>query len=597
MKKQTLTIRYFALILLGITLFGFARILPVPAAYSQAAPGGVLPAAASVSPTSTQAGVEPTNTATPLAPIPTEALNASLFAFLQAPTMPVAQPYVVITAFQAGSYNTDVTIHGTINSTEFYCAGSPCTIPLQLGESRFTFWAQTAAGLIGETIYATVFAELGTDGYHVTVQSVSQFSQSFQDACLADWGIQDTSGPAWAEFPQYPYQLNTRIPLHHLAARLITYGVVDTKSCPSGGLSADMDWPNACGLQAAEPQMIVWQNQYDDAIWTAANTVGIPPKIIKTLIEVESQFWPGNERFYVDEYGLGQINQLGIDVLLRNDYNLYQQACQAVGGNCILPYVSLSAAEQAKVRGAVMATMNSTCTTCNFGFDLTRARQSIQFISQLLRANCGEAKTILQSRSATTDYESYWKFTMLAYHSGLACLSDAVKNTKAVGDPIDWEHVGPQVNCPGGRKYVDNFWAQLSLFDSYTTGVLGATPIVQFAPIIGATHTPEPSPTPMISTAHVVVTVYMDMNGDGTPQPNEGLDNIPVQLVFPDGKIMSATTQKGVASFDLSGTVTGTRVTATLPNLYRDYRFYVPQSGTVPIIFSFAQPTLPAVLP
>ncbi len=594
MNKSTLTIRYIALILLGITLFGFARILPVPTAYSLGAPGAVLPQVATASPT--HAGVEPTNTATPLAPVPTEAPNASLFAFLEAPPGAVSLPYVVITAFQAGTYGADISIHGTLNNTEFICGGSPCTIPLQLGESRFSFWAQSATGLIGETIYATVFAELGSDGYHVTVQTVSQFSRAFQDSCLADWGIEDTTGPAWAEFPAYPYQLNTRIPLHHLAAKLITYGVVDARSCPAGGLSQDMDWPNACGLQAAEPQMIVWQNQYDDAIWTAANSIGIPPKIIKTLIEVESQFWPGNERFFVDEFGLGQINQLGIDVLLRNDYNLYQQACQVVLTNCLVPYVSLSAAQQAQVRGAVMASMNATCGSCTFGLDLTRAKQSIQFIAQLLRANCSEAKTIVQSRSAAPDYESYWKFTLLSYHSGLACLSEAIKNTKVAGDPVDWEHVAPQINCPGGRKYVDNFWANLSLFDSYTN-VLGATPVAQFTPVFAPTRTPLPSPTPIISTAQVVVTVYMDANGDGTPEPNEGLDNIPVQLVFPDGRIMSATTQKGVATFDLSGTVTGTRITATLPNLYRNYRFYLPQSGTVPIFFSFAQPTLPAHLP
>src|SRR5512140_2840219 len=206
MKKPFPTIRYAAIILLGITLFGFARILPVPTAYSLGAPDNALLAAAS--PSATRSLVEATNTPTPLAPIPTEGVGTTLFAFLEAPPGAVTLPYVVITAFQAGTYATDVTIYGTINNTEFLCQGSPCTIQLQLGESRFIFRAQTAAGAGGETIYATVFAELGSDGYHVRVESVSQFSRAFADSCLAEWGIEDTTGPSWADFPQYPYQLN-----------------------------------------------------------------------------------------------------------------------------------------------------------------------------------------------------------------------------------------------------------------------------------------------------------------------------------------------------------------------------------------------------
>jgi hypothetical protein len=593
MKQPFPTIRYLAFFLLAIMLFVIARIAPVPEAYSLGAPKPVSAGLATASPTSSLFA-EPTYTPTAIVLVPTPAAS-SLFAFIEAPQGALALPYVNLTAFQAGTYSTALTISGTVNTTSFTCPGSPCTIPLQLGESRFAFHAQTAS-ITGETIYATVLAELKGDGYHVTVESVSQFSRAFADACLASWGIKDETGPSWAAFPQFPYQLNTDIPLHHLAARLITYGVVNTKDCPAGGLSQDMDWPNACGLQRANDQMIVWQNQFDDAIWTAANDQGIPPKIIKTLIEVESQFWPGNERYYVDEFGLGQVNQLGVDVLLRNDYNLYQRVCPTVVSNCLRPYISLSAPEQALVRGAVMASMNANCTTCAYGIDLTKASQSIRFVAQMLRANCEQAKAVVQSRSALPDYESYWKFTLLSYHSGVSCLAQAIKNTKLAGDPVDWDHVGPQISCPGGRKYVDNFWANLGLFDSYRYSS-GSSPIVQHAPVFSPTNTPLPSPTPVISSAQVVVTVYVDSNGDGTPEPGEGLDGIPVQLVFPDGKILAATTRAGQASFDLSGTVTGTQITATLPNLYRNYRFYLPQSGTVPIVFTFAQPTLPGKLP
>jgi hypothetical protein len=224
-----------------------------------------------------------------------------------------------------------MTISGTMNTTDFICPGSPCRVDLQQpGETRFIFQAQTSTGASSDTVYATVFVEQKSDGYYVTITSVSQFARGGADACLAIWDIKDDTQPSWAQFPQFPFQLNTNIPLHLLAARLITYGEVDAHDCPAGGLSADMNWVNGCGLEKATPKMVAWENQFDDAIWTAGNQIGIPPKIIKTLIEVESQFWPGNGRFYVDEYGLGQINQLGVDVLLRTDYNLYQQVCATI---------------------------------------------------------------------------------------------------------------------------------------------------------------------------------------------------------------------------------------------------------------------------
>jgi hypothetical protein len=117
----------------------------------------------------------------------------------------------------------------------------------------------------------------------------------------------------------FPFQLNTRKTLHTLATQLILSGIVETNDCPAGGLSLSLDWPTACGLERASTAMIAWQNQFDEHIWLASRDQGIPPKVLKTLIEIESQFWPGNSRFYIDEIGLGQINQLGLDVLLRQD--------------------------------------------------------------------------------------------------------------------------------------------------------------------------------------------------------------------------------------------------------------------------------------
>ena len=137
--------------------------------------------------------------------------------------------------------------------------------------------------------------------------------------------------------------------------------------------------------------MIEWQNQFDDQFWLASSQQGIPPKILKTLVEIETQFWPGNTRVFLDEYGLGQVNQLGMDVLLRRDPTLYQRVCPSILSDCSRPYLSLEPQQQAMIRGAVVRLMDVTCADCEYGFDLNKAKESIPLIAMLFQANCQQA--------------------------------------------------------------------------------------------------------------------------------------------------------------------------------------------------------------
>jgi hypothetical protein len=601
MKQSFPKLLLVTIFLLGIALSGVGSAFRV---YSMGAvevppssPVGPLfsVAAQAASPTSTPA-VQATATPTLLLPVAPQGGSSVVYAFIEAPRGALPYPYVVLSGFHSGSFASDLQIVGTLNVTDFTCPGSPCVVPLELGESRIVFKSVLGTGESSDSVFALVWAEQQADGYHVKIESVSQFFGVFGDACLAAWKIEDDTYPSWAEFPQYPYQLNTQTSLHNLAAQLIVHGEVDTKDCPAGGMSSDLTWPNGCGMEKARNAMIQWQNQYDEAIWTAGNEVGIPPKILKTLIQVESQFWPENSRFYLDEYGLGQVNELGVDVLLRKDNTLYQQACSMVLTSCTTPYGGLSPVEQALVRGALLTSQNASCPSCDNGLDLTRAKQSVNFIAQVLRANCQQVKATMDARKATSDYENLWKFTLLSYHSGMSCLSEAVKEVKADTQPVDWEHVADKLKCKGGREYVDGFWVTLTNFDNYRYDPGGA-PIVEFSPVLAPTRTPLPSPTPVTSIAKVWVGVYMDANGDGIPQPEEGLSDIPVQLQFPDGRIISGRTVDGQATFDLAGEMIGTRIVASLPGLYREYVIYLPQSGTVPVLFMFTQPVLPGKLP
>ena len=318
-----------------------------------------------------------TPTAIPASKEQDDAQSTLLQAFIQAPPGIVEQPYVILSAVELIPSSTDIEIRGSISDKHFVCKNTPCTIYLSHSD-RIIFSAYSSSGYISEEITASVTATQTDGGFVVTVSSVNQYT-TFIDSCSVAWDTHLYSEPPpWAEFPQFPYELNTERTLHYLATKLIVSGVVDASSCATGGVNNDFTWPTACGLEQAKSTLLEWQNQYDAYIWTASKDIGIPPKILKTLIQVESQFWPANQRFYVDEYGLGQITQLGVDVLLRQDHAVFQAFCPMVLENCnTFFYTNLSPAHQAMVRGAFLNSLDATCPTCESGFDRTKAGQSI----------------------------------------------------------------------------------------------------------------------------------------------------------------------------------------------------------------------------
>src|SRR6266540_2950270 len=296
-----------------------------------------------------------TSTGSPSLPTSSSQLSSGLYAFIEAPKGLVPKPYVILSAFSSLPRSVSVTIRGFVNSDEFICTQSPCAIDLQTS-SRFVFAAYSDTGQSSETVIASVSVTQETGGYLVTIDTVSQFSL-FNNACSIAWGKSDEANVPWDDFVQFPYQLHTKKTLHTLVTHLILNGIVDAHDCLAGGLSLGLDWPTACGLERANSKMIEWENQFDDHIWLASKNQGIPPKILKTLFEIESQFWPGNARFYLDEFGLGQLNQLGVDVLLRRDPTLFKSVCPGVLSDCATSYLSLDPQQQAMIRGAVVNLM------------------------------------------------------------------------------------------------------------------------------------------------------------------------------------------------------------------------------------------------
>jgi hypothetical protein len=419
---------------------------------------------------------------------------------------------------------------------------------------------------------------------------------------------------------QFPFELHTKKTLHNLATQLLFNGIVDASDCPAGGLSVGLNWPTACGLERASSAMVEWQNQYDGHIWLASKDHGIPPKILKTLIEVETQFWPGNSRVFLDEYGLGQVNQLGVDALLRRDPALYQRICPSLLSDCLRPYLSLEPQQQAMIRGALVKLMDVTCADCEYGFDLNRAKESISLLGMVLRANCQQVDDIIRfvdvpdpdadaatataavatliagGNTDTTSYEDLWRFTLLSYHSGPNCLQEALIATRKAHRPFIWESVEERLRCRGGADYVNAFMSNLLAFDFYRLDYT-ETGVVLVAPTIIPTRTPVPTPTAFVSNATVRVQVFIDRNGNGTPEEGEWIDNMNILLEASTGEQVTERTQNGIAIFDMSGFIPGIDVNVSLPGFYRNERFELPQEGEVTVTFAFEVPVLPTNIP
>jgi hypothetical protein len=617
--------KFAALLIIAIGLPGFIGILAVQANTDR--PEFPILQTANTStwtPTFTQTVPPPstlTSTGLPVTNLtaPPIASSLTLYTYVRAPNGVVARPYVILHAFESIPRSGSLFISGFADSQEFVCTVAPCVLYLQPNPTTLVFRAYSDSGETSDELIATVGVSQVENGYLVAIESVSQFTV-FTDSCSQIWGVQNQQVVSWDDFVQFPYQINTRKTLHYLATQLLITGIVDASDCPAGGLSIGLDWPTACGLERAASEMIEWQNQYDDYIWLASKEEGIPPKILKTLIEVESQFWPGNQRFYLDEYGLGQVSQLGMDVLLRRDPILYQRFCATVGLDCTRSYVSLEPSQQAMIRGAVLSSMDATCPTCPTGFDLNKAKESVLLLGKLLKANCEQVEAILDqvivpdpdadAATATaavatlaaggttggTTYEDLWRFTLASYHNGSSCLQDAITTVRRAHLPVTWENVGQELNCRGGGDYVDGFMGTLFSFDLYLYQPTDIDILIPQATAV-PTRTPAPTPTAFVSSAQIRVEVFIDRNANDIPEEDEWIDALSVLVTTSTNEQITQRTQNGIAIFDMSGFRPGIRVTVSLPGLYRSQSFELPQEGEVTVTFVFEQPALPTVLP
>jgi hypothetical protein len=522
---------------------------------------------------------------------------------IYAPGIPVVAPYVVIKAIEPYSEYKITRIAGIMNGDPFECLSDQCIVPI-IQNSQIQFWAESSYGDQTEPITATVRTFISNNYYNIRITAIDRLVE-FTDSCRESWtGTGYGESPDWVIFPDSPELLNTSNTLHYLVGKLILHKFVDASSCPDGGLFAN-GAPNACGLEVAKTAMDEWQNRFDPTIWAAGKEYGIPPILIKSLIEQESQFWPENARYIYEEFGFTQINELGADAALRWDEDLKNQICSSLLFDCDPSFAKMNSFEQAMLRGGLIQSIDAYCPACENMVDLSIAEQSISVSTQVLRANCYQTNYIMDNQGLKATYADLWKFTILSYHAGYYCLENALIEVKNKGLEPTWSNVSANLNCQDARIYVDSVWDKLTSFQlNYaplpTLSPLMLTPTGQSGLVeIPPTATPIPSPTPKtyLTDGIIHIFLYLDSNNNLVMDEDELINNATLSVLFANGIKMNIPVIKGEGIINYQGQFKNSNVVITVEELYKTIEIKIPESGELYNIIRIPPPDLPEILP
>jgi hypothetical protein len=221
----------------------------------------------------------------------------------------------------------------------------------------------------------------------------------------------------------------------------------------------------------------------------------------------------------------------------------------------------------------------------------------MRVVAQILRANCYQTQYLYQKFNTGANYEDDWRFTLVSYHGGYQCLTDALTTTLSQGEYMNWDHLSTHLDsCPDARDYVNNIWARVTGFQPNPATAIESRPVVEML-----TPTPQPTPTlppnPLARSGHVQVVVFMDYNNDYVLGDGELVDGVDITVKYEDGTSETQKSLNGAATFNFKDKLKGSRVTITAPNVYRTMNVSVPDDGNIFVLIRLAPPSLPSKLP
>lgn len=429
-------------------------------------------------------------------------------------------PFLRFTGEEPIAGHTITRIYGRVGSKSFNCNSNTCAVSLretELEGVKIIFEADSSFGdSTGKYVaYARVIPHKTLDDAYLIDVISPQYTGRVAPSCSNIWKVfpESTDLPAWLDTPGDASGLESSHRLYYLAAVLIRNGLVNPIGCDNNGLATN-DTANECGVNAAEPVIRDWQNQFDKEILAVAMADNVPAALVKNTIIRESQLWPGT---YHDnkEVGFSQLTEHGADTLLLRNPDFYSSFCPLVLDEmyCTIGYAMQSDYIQSLLKGALLQKVNASCPFCKNGINVDRANYSIHVFSETLKANCSQVNQLLEnitgdSARDVSTYTDLWRFTLLNYNAGAGCLGNAINRAWDEDDPIDWEHVAANLSpaCQNAADYV----VDISKGDTdeilvFSTPLPTATP----TPIMTATPTRTFTPT---RTATITITPTMEFS-------------------------------------------------------------------------------------
>lgn len=383
-------------------------------------------------------------------------------------------PRLVLTAEEPLPEQSITRIQGMVGADPFSCDGARCDFLLAATPPegiKILFWGASTYGDTSPAFDAIVRVLVTDDGQRLVQKSYvdvlsTQWTGKPNATCSVAWqSFPPPDGvPDWLSSPASPEELQSDLSYVYLAGNLIQQGAVNVDACLDGGVYAD-GTATPCGVEAAQMAVTEWQNRFDTLIFDSAQRGEVPAQLLKNLFSRESQFWPGVFDLR-DDIGLGQLTEHGADTTLMWNPAFYDEFCPMVLGETLCKssgYANLSKADQSLLRGALLQSVNATCTDCPLGIDLERADYSVDIFARTLLANCEQAGKVVQNVTGkpageSVSYEDLWRLTLLNYNAGAGCLADAVQVARVNNLELTWKNVADSLlpGCKPAVNYVED---------------------------------------------------------------------------------------------------------------------------------------------
>jgi len=231
---------------------------------------------------------------------------------------------------------------------------------------------------------------------------------------------------------------------YYLAGQILLAGVLTANNCPNRGISGQ--YATNCGVHAVFDAVYQYQNGYNAAITAAGDLYGVPNALIKRIVAVESQFWPGALGI-AGENGLYQFTRDGADTLLRWNGPAYLDLCGLYFDNCItMGYDNLAAWQRNVLISHVLADPNN-----------------LDYLAAALKANAYQVDRLLSNilgvdhAGGVLNYIDLWKITISNYHTGATVTAAVFQQIDELNLPVNWVSFAVVLERvqPSGLNYVN----------------------------------------------------------------------------------------------------------------------------------------------